>query len=201
MKLTPVQWDSVKSLFDSALERNPGDRSSYLKRNCSDASVLEEVERLLANYQEMGSFITAPAMAAVAGSPHSLPPASLSVGDILAGRFSVIRFVARGGMGEVYEAEDLELGGSVAIKTIRPDVLSSLSVDRFKREVQLAKRVTHPNACRIYDLFRHFTSLAGKDAGPTTLFIAMEFLEGESLAARLRRSPMEMGEALDIIRQ
>jgi tetratricopeptide (TPR) repeat protein len=205
MELTPVQWESVKSLFDGALELAPETRSSYLRQACSDAGVLEEVERLLANYQEMGSFITAPAAAAFAGTANSSAPASLAAGDVLVDRFRIIQFVARGGMGEVYEAEDLELGGTVAIKTIRSDLLGAPVVGRFKKEVQLAKRVTHPNACRIYDLFRHSSAIAGdlggEDSSPTMLFIAMEFLQGESLAARLRRGPMETGEALGIIRQ
>ena len=80
-------------------------------------------------------------------------------GDILAGRFKVIQFLAMGGMGEVYEAEDLELQERVAIKLIRQEVLfrQSEAPKRFKREIRLAKQVTHPNVCRIFDLFRHPT--------------------------------------------
>ena len=71
-------------------------------------------------------------------------------GDLLCERFRVVRFIARGGMGELYEAEDLALGERVALKTIRPEIASDQRMDqRFRREVQLARRVTHPNICRI----------------------------------------------------
>src|SRR5881296_3051643 len=65
--------------------------------------------------------------------------------DVLAQRFKIVRFVAQGGMGEVYEAEDLELGGRVALKTVLPSVASDPeALRRFKREVLLARCVTHP---------------------------------------------------------
>jgi serine/threonine protein kinase len=79
-----------------------------------------------------------------------------SVGDLLASRFKIIRFIAAGGMGEVYEADDLELGEHVAIKAIHTEILAKPnSISQFKREVNLARKVTHPNVCRIFDLFRH----------------------------------------------
>lgn len=82
--------------------------------------------------------------------------ATFSPGDVLAGRFRIVRFIAAGGMGEVYEAEDSELGGRVALKTIRSGIAEEAgSIDRFKREVHLARQVTHANVCRIYDVFRH----------------------------------------------
>jgi tetratricopeptide (TPR) repeat protein len=81
-------------------------------------------------------------------------------------------------MGEVYEAEDLELSGRVALKTIRPEIAEEAgSIDRFKREVHLARQVTHPNVSRIYDVSRQ---------GETT-FLTMELLHGETLAERLAR--------------
>ena len=77
-------------------------------------------------------------------------------GDVVAYRFRIVRYLAKGGMGELYEAEDLELHERVALKTI----LSSIANDErsillFKREVHLARQVTHANVCRIYDVFRH----------------------------------------------
>jgi serine/threonine protein kinase len=68
-------------------------------------------------------------------------------------RFHVVRFIARGGMGELYEAEDLTLGERVALKTIRTEIaVQERANQRFWREVQLARKVTHPNICRIFDL-------------------------------------------------
>src|SRR5690348_7330325 len=87
---------------------------------------------------------------------HPLEPA-LPEGARVAGRYHIVRFLARGGMGEVYEADDLELGERIALKTLRTlggsqGSSESRAIDRFKREVQLARRVTHPNVCRIFDL-------------------------------------------------
>jgi serine/threonine protein kinase len=100
----------------------------------------------------------------------------LSEGRLLAGRWRIVRFIAAGGMGEVYEAEDATLGERVALKTIRGDVASDpRAVERFKREVLLARKVAHPNVCRLFEL--------GTDGG--LLFFTRELLEGETLAARI----------------
>ncbi len=104
---------------------------------------------------------------------------ALAVGELLAGRYRVLRFIGNGGMGEVYEAEDCELHERVALKTILPEIARQPeSIQRFKREIQLARKVTHPNVCRIYDLVYH----------ETTIFLTMEMLEGETLAQRLLRT-------------
>ena len=77
-------------------------------------------------------------------------------GDIVAFRFRIVRFLAKGGMGELYEAEDLELRERIALKTILSHIAADeRSILLFKREVHLARQVTHPNVCRIYDVFRH----------------------------------------------
>ena len=124
---------------------------------------------------------------------------SYTAGDLLAGRYRLVRFIARGGMGEVYEAEDLELKERVALKTVRWDVaLDALAIERFKREIQLARKVTHPNVCRIFDVSHH----REEGAAEPTIFLTMELLPGETLSQRLRRAgPMLPGEALLIASQ
>jgi eukaryotic-like serine/threonine-protein kinase len=121
-------------------------------------------------------------------------------GDVIARRYRVARFIARGGMGEVYEADDLELHERVALKTVRPEAAGdTLAVERFKREIQLARKVTHANVCRIFDVSHHRPE---GDASPGVIFLTMELLEGETLAQRLRRSgPLTTAEALPIARQ
>src|SRR6266545_173046 len=85
-------------------------------------------------------------------------------GELIAGRYKVIRLVGEGGMGEVYEAEDLLLRERVALKSIRPDVSSDDKVvERFKREIQLARKVTHPNVCRIFDVGLHRPERGSRD--------------------------------------
>lgn len=123
--------------------------------------------------------------------------ARFTTGALLAGRFRILRFVAKGGMGEVYEAEDLELAERVAVKAIRPDLADDdRARERFRREIQLSRRVTHPNVCRIFDLFHH------DEAGERVVFLTMELLEGETLAERLRREgPVATAEALPWVKQ
>ncbi|HET8648064.1 MAG TPA: protein kinase [Vicinamibacteria bacterium] len=120
----------------------------------------------------------------------------LAEGDVLGGRFRVTRLLGEGGMGQVYEAEDLELGERVALKTIRAEIAGDArAMERFKREVHLARRVTHPNVCRLFDLGRH----QGK--GEDITFLTMELLAGETLADRLRRGPLGAEEAGRLARQ
>src|SRR5215470_11943720 len=107
---------------------------------------------------------------------------AFAVGERIAQRYRVIRFIARGGMGEVYEVEDGELQARVALKTIRSELAEDGTVlERFKSEISLARRVTHTNVCRLFDLGFH--------DGPRgrVTFLTMELLEGESLKQRLRR--------------
>lgn len=119
-------------------------------------------------------------------------------GDVIDDRFVVVRFIARGGMGEVYEVEDRQLRGAhVALKTI----LSQYAVDpamrqRFEREVLSAREVVHPNLCPIYDLGRW------NRPGGNVTYLTMKLLSGESLAARIARSgPIPGAEAVLILRQ
>jgi tetratricopeptide (TPR) repeat protein/tRNA A-37 threonylcarbamoyl transferase component Bud32/TolB-like protein len=106
--------------------------------------------------------------------------------QLLAGRFKIIRFVARGGMGEVYEAEDEELHERVAVKTARfENQQTTHDIERFRREIQLARKVTHPNVCRTFDVFRH--GLPSADTPQTrVLIVSMEWLAGETLDKRIR---------------
>jgi tetratricopeptide (TPR) repeat protein/TolB-like protein len=129
---------------------------------------------------------------------------TLSQGETLAGRFRIVRFIAEGGMGEVYEAEDLELHDRVALKTVLPELAQHPQVmQRFNREIQLARKVTHPNVCRIYDLFHHVREFPkGSGRRQTITFLSMEFLPGETLAERVMRAGrMSMAESLPIIEQ
>jgi eukaryotic-like serine/threonine-protein kinase len=111
-------------------------------------------------------------------------------GEVVAYRFRIVRYLAKGGMGELYEAEDLELHERVALKTILSRIAEDeRSILQFKREVHLARQVTHPNVCRIFDVFRHRPQAAAGAEGqaPEVVFLAMEFLHGETLADRLGR--------------
>lgn len=127
---------------------------------------------------------------------------SLGPGDVLAERFRIVGPLGEGGMGEVYEAEDLELGERVALKILRPERSAGEgSFELFRREIQLARRVTHVNVCRTYDLFRHRSST--RDGRPVDVaFVTMELLRGDTLAARLQRNGrLSIAEAGPIVEQ
>jgi len=164
-------------------------------------------------------------------APHD-PSAQpiFSPGDVICDRYRVIRFIARGGMGEVYEVEDWELQSRIALKTIAPERASSpKQVHRFRQEIQLARKVSHPNVCRVFDLGRHkipSTTPSGGNAAPgagsgastplnanaprsgdsgsnaDVLFLTMELLQGETLSSYLdKHGPMTTEQALPIVRQ
>lgn len=116
-----------------------------------------------------------------------------SAGEVLAGRYRIVAPLGKGGMGEVYRADDLTLGQPVALKFL-PTHLSNDPdrLARFRKEVASARRVSHPNVCRVYDIVEH----DGQS------FLAMEFVDGEDLASVLRRMgrvPEEKG--IEVARQ
>lgn len=129
--------------------------------------------------------------------------AALVPGELIGERFRIGRLIGQGGMGQVFEAHDLELDAPVALKVIRPEIARRpSSIERFKREVHLARQVTDANVCRVFDFFqvRSQSGAWGKDP-PPILFLTMELLEGETLAEHLRRSgPLSQRRALPLIR-
>ncbi|HEX8952646.1 MAG TPA: serine/threonine-protein kinase, partial [Polyangia bacterium] len=115
----------------------------------------------------------------------------------MAGRYRVVKLLARGGMGEVYHAEDEELREPVALKIIRPEIAKDRrTIKRFQREVRLARKVTHPNVCRCFDVGYHTA-----DGKTPISFITMELLLGETLSARLKRGRLATAEAAPLVRQ
>jgi serine/threonine protein kinase len=118
-------------------------------------------------------------------------------GDLIAGRFLVVRLLGAGGLGEVYEATDQALGTPVALKVLGASVAKDpVMLERFRREIQNARRITHPNVCRVFDLGIH------PAADQQRFFVTMEVLPGESLGAYLRSRPaLSTAEALPILTQ
>jgi len=122
----------------------------------------------------------------------------------VAGRYRVVRFIARGGMGEVYEVEDSDLGDRVALKVVRSETaVEQGAIERFKREIHLARKVSHPNVCRIFDLGRHPLPPAepgGRES--EVFFLTMELLDGETLRQRIARTGrLTPEDALPIVSQ
>jgi eukaryotic-like serine/threonine-protein kinase len=112
---------------------------------------------------------------------------TLPDGDLILGRYQIQRFIARGGMGEVYQALDLLLDEGIALKTLRCTAIDDArAVFRFKAEVRLARRVTHANVCRILEFGLHPRSVLGRQQ--VVPFLTMELLRGETLDRRIART-------------
>jgi tetratricopeptide (TPR) repeat protein len=175
----------VATLADSTSGLSLADLRSFLDRECAgDPSLRADVERLIV---ERETFIDP-------RRHSSASAASLGHGDVIADRYRITRLIGRGGMGEVYEADDLLLQERVALKTLRGELAGDASLlRRFQEEILLARRVTHPNVCRIFEVGTH--AAAGR---PPVLFFAMELLEGDTLAARLRAGRLTRDEAFPL---
>ena len=114
-------------------------------------------------------------------------------GTLLAQRYRVVSLLGHGGMGEVYRANDLLLGQTVALKFLPAQWTShEATLARFRNEVRIARQVSHPNVCRVYDI--------GEAEGST--YLSMEYVDGEDLASLLRRiGRLPQDKALEIARQ
>lgn len=188
MGMTPKQWERVKELYQTALECSPTQRTSFLEQNECDQMVRTEVHRLLGVHDRLGTFLSSPPFVDPRRSGAN-PPERLAQGQMLAGRFRIANFIAAGGMGEVYKAEDLKLDRIIALKFLPKELSADReSMERFLREAKAASALNHPNICTVYDF--------GEDAGRA--FIAMEYLEGETLSARIKKGPLSAADALKI---
>jgi len=193
------RWERVKELFEAALKREEPERSAFLIEACrNDEELRFEVESLLSGERKAGDFLQAPAFRLPPFRPtNDIPPSTLSPGEIISGRFKVLRLIGRGGMGQVYEARDLELGVRVALKTIRPEIASDrATLARFKQEIELARRVAHPNVCRIHDL-EHHRPPAGRGEGEI-VFLTMELLDGKALRQVIDAKPLPVERLLHL---
>lgn len=190
-------WQRVKEIFGEAVERGPAEQASFVRTAAAgDENVEREVLRLLQLQAEPDARLDhlqpQPGLLDSAGRLQAF-----FAGETLAGRYRVRRFLAQGGMGEVYEAEDLELGERIALKTLRADLAAEERLIALRREIKAARKISHPNIGRIFDLVQ--TETAG---GRPLTFLTMELLEGETLLERLRREgPMTERQALPLVRQ
>ncbi len=200
--MDPARWERVKEVFEAASCINRDDRSLFLLRACAgDDQLVAEVERLLVHSAAAEDFFRTP----TPGDPVQTPevPQNFLVGQLVCQRFLIRRFIGRGGMGEVYAADDKVTGVTVAIKAIRGEIDSDERLRAaFRKEVQLARKITHENVCRIHDLFEHCVEQEGGSSIRIVQILSMELLEGETLADLFkRRHRFTVSEAIPILRQ
>ena len=184
------RWDRIKELLDSATELPPERRAPFLAAACGDDnSIRAEVEGLLQHHELADAFLSGNAAAglcevhAAGTDPKFLP------GEAISGRFRIVNFIGRGGMGEVYKAEDSRLRRLVALKFLPDDVARNPdALGRFQREAQTASALNHPNICTIYDISEH----NGR------AFIAMEFLEGQTLKNTIASGPLDVQRMIEM---
>jgi serine/threonine protein kinase len=190
--MTPQRWERLKTLFNEALERPWQERRAYVVEACGEDLNLRSELSSLVELHEARSPITEMISTEIERLVTSLVPRVLASGDLILDRFEIVRPLGSGGMGDVYEAKDRELQQTVALKMIRAEIVRNESIlALFKREVQLARRLSGPNICRIHELF----VTRGEDGLVDGAFLTMELLDGITLADKLNEGPLPWREA------
>lgn len=190
MTMDRRRWKDIESIYQAAIDKAEDQRRAYLDQVCADdADLRSEVEALLAFPESQGADLEVPALELVAQA-HKKGAASLE--GCRLGPCEVLSLLGKGGMGEVYLARDTRLDRQVALKVLPPEVTQDPErLKRFVREAKAASALAHPNIATIHEL--------GEAAG--VHYIVMEYVKGESLEARIRKSGLGLGDILDISTQ
>ena len=122
-----------------------------------------------------------------------MPKNELTIGSLFAERYQIIEELGKGGMGKVYKVLDKEIDEKIAIKLLKPEIASEEKIiERFQNELKFARKITHKNVCRMYDLIKF----------EGTPYITMEYVSGEDLKSSIKRmGPLSAGKAIFITKQ
>ena len=186
--MTPERYRQVGEIYHAALDVEPDKRAVFLDQACADdAELRNEVESLIASNEQAVDFIASPALA-VAAELLAQTDADQLIGKTIA-HYRILSLIGTGGMGRVYLAEDTTLGRRVALKFL-PEYFTNdkNQVQRFRQEARAASALNHPNILTVYEV--------GQVGG--TEFIATEYVEGETLRARLKTVSFTPLEALNV---
>src|SRR5262245_2326339 len=189
------RWSQIKEVYDRALDLGGEECEGVLAEACGDEEALRsEVESLLAAHEEAGKFLQSPAVEVAAReiiTDEVASPAPQLIGRELA-NYKIISLLGRGGMGEVYLAEDKRLRRNVALKLLPAQFMNDAErVRRFEREAAAASATNHPNILTIHEI--------GEVDGAH--YIVTEFVEGETLRALIKRGRPGISEAIGIAEQ
>jgi serine/threonine-protein kinase len=186
--ISPDRWHQIEAAFQTALNSDPNLRSEFLDEACAgDPELREEVRTLLAAHEQAGDFMDLPALA-IAAELDEPDPLSLSHIQSL-GPYRIVRHIATGGMGDVYQAQDSKLDRKIALKVLGADFARDHErVRRFRQEARAASALNHPNIITIYDI--------GEESG--IHYMAMEFVEGATIRQRLADGNLALADALNV---
>ena len=183
MPLTPERWQQVAAIYEQAVDRDASERDAFLSTACAgDEELRHDVEALL-HQEAVPAILDRPVWATAAplfSGPDLRPAAAL-------GPYRIDDLIGAGGMGEVFRATDTRLNRQVAIKILP----GAVAVDeqmraRFAREARAVASLSHPHICTLHDVGRQ----------DEVDFLVMEYLQGETLASRLKNGHLTLDEAL-----
>lgn len=196
--IAPERWQQIEELYQAALEREGEQRASFLREACADdTALLNEIASLLAARKEAAGFLEQ-SIVATSGTVNSNPtdatgaPKSAKLIGQQLKHYQIVTLLGKGGMGEVYLAEDRQLGRKVAIKLLPPQFTQERErLFRFEQEARAASALNHPNIITIYEI----------GFAEEMHFIVTEFVEGQTLRQRMRTTALRLSEILEISTQ
>ncbi|MGI9015202.1 MAG: protein kinase domain-containing protein [Phycisphaerales bacterium] len=187
-------WERVKDLVGDALELEPEVRSDFLRVQAGhDTELLAQAESLLASLDDAGEFLGTPPVSRGVEFEDSQHDAKALVGTTI-GQYRIIRFVAEGGMGAVYEAVQEQTGRTVALKLMRQSLGDRGAHRRFRAEVDILARLQHPAIAQMFDAGMHADT-----SGPAVPYFVMEFIDGVKLTQYVEEQGLSVRSRLELL--